>query len=179
MDIRTKKRLCGYKEYDDSRLPFDPSLMVYFRKWLASEILGESNEMVLGKAEADEQNTADEADDKKDDDDRDKNNGTMIVDVTCAPSQIKYPQDPALLNEARENTEQPIDTLHTPGEKKPRTYRRRAHKNDLALARMRNPGRKKIRKAIRRQLSDLSRNLKCIDDMLNAGERLTVRQCER
>lgn len=31
---------CGYKEYDDSKLPFDPSLMVYFRKRLTPEILG-------------------------------------------------------------------------------------------------------------------------------------------
>lgn len=31
-----------------------------------------------------------------------KNRGTMIVDTTCAPSQIKYPRDAELLNEARE-----------------------------------------------------------------------------
>ena len=40
---------------------------------------------------------------------------TMIVDVTCAPSQIKYPQDTELLNEAREITEKDIDELHIPG----------------------------------------------------------------
>ena len=27
----------------------------------------------------------------------------MIVDATCAPSNIRYPQDVSLLNEAREN----------------------------------------------------------------------------
>lgn len=83
------------------------------------------NEMILEKAQAetDEKNPEDE----KDDDDSDQNSGTMIVDATCAPSQIKYPQDAALLNKARENTEKLIDTLHTPGEKKPRTYRQKAH----------------------------------------------------
>jgi len=40
-----------------------------------------------------------------DDDDAPGKSGTMIVDATCAPSNIKYPQDTALLNEARENTE--------------------------------------------------------------------------
>ena len=30
---------CGYAGYDDSKLPFDPSLMVYFRKRLTPEIM--------------------------------------------------------------------------------------------------------------------------------------------
>ena len=34
---------CGYPGYDDEKLPFDPSLMVYFRKRLAPEVLGEIN----------------------------------------------------------------------------------------------------------------------------------------
>ncbi len=38
---------CGYSGYDDEHLPFDPSLMVYFRKLLTPEILGEINEMIL------------------------------------------------------------------------------------------------------------------------------------
>ena len=38
---------CGCPGYDESKLPFDPSLMVYFRKRLTPEILGEINEMIL------------------------------------------------------------------------------------------------------------------------------------
>lgn len=41
---------CGYPGYDDEKLPFDPSLMVYFRKRLTPEILGEINEMILRDA---------------------------------------------------------------------------------------------------------------------------------
>ena len=52
------------------------------------------------------------------------NSGTMIVNATCAPSNIRYPQDVSLLNEARENAEKLLDMLHDPAEeKKPRTYR--------------------------------------------------------
>lgn len=156
---------CGYKSYDDSKPPFDPSLMVYFRKRLTPEILGEINEMILAEQHADD-----------DHDEDDSNGGTMIVDATCAPSQIKYPQDTALLNEARENTEVFIDALHTPGEQKPRTYRKRAHKDYLALVRSRKPGKKKIRKAIGQQLRYLKRNLSSIDNMLTAGRQLTDRQ---
>ena len=38
---------CGYKKYDDSKPPFDVSLMVYFRKRLTPEIMGVINEMIL------------------------------------------------------------------------------------------------------------------------------------
>lgn len=169
---------CGYEAYDDSKPPFDASLMVYFRKRLTPEVLGEINEMILTKAKVQAEPT------KNNDDDDDKseppaNGGTMIVDATCAPSQIKYPQDTALLNEARENTEAMIDALHTPGETKPRTYRKRAHKDHLALVRCRKPGAKKIRKCIGKQLNYLRRNLQTIEEMLSDGGSLTPRQEER
>ena len=88
---------CGYAGYDDERLPFDPSLMVYFRKRLTPEVLGEINEMILRDAKARQQ----EADtQQKDDNDNDvnpptgggSNSGTLIVDATCAPSEIRFPQ---------------------------------------------------------------------------------------
>jgi hypothetical protein len=40
---------CGLPRYKDE-LPFDPSLMVYFRKRLTPEILGEINEMIIAKS---------------------------------------------------------------------------------------------------------------------------------
>ena len=55
---------------------------------------------------------------------------------TCAPSNIKYLQDTELLNEARENTEAMIDGMHEAKDgKRPRTYRKLAHKNYLKFAR--------------------------------------------
>lgn len=151
---------CGYSEYNDEKLPFDPSLMVYFRKRLTPEILGEINEMIIQKAEAEE---------KSDEDDNTtppSNSGTMIVDATCAPSQIKYPQDTELLNEAREITEKVIDELHVPGSgKKPRTYRKKARKQYLHIARSKKRTAKKVRKAIGQQLSYIKRNLKTIENL--------------
>lgn len=154
---------CGYEGYDDSKPPFDSSLMVYFRKRLAAEVLGEINEMILAQskvtpalepAEASAEKKTDDVQgdtDGPDDDDKPEppaNGGAMIVDATCAPSQIRFAQDTALLNEARENTEAIIDALHTPGSQKPRTYRKRAHTDYLKLVRCRRPGTKKIRKCI-------------------------------
>ncbi|WP_262401015.1 transposase [Yanshouia hominis] len=98
---------CGYPGYDDEHLPFDPSTMVYFRKRLTPEVLGEINEMILNTVRQ-----PDKQDDGGDDPGRGGNSGTMIVDATCAPSNIRYPQDASLLNEARENTEKLLDVLH-------------------------------------------------------------------
>ena len=81
---------CGYNSYDDSKRPFDPSSMVYFRKRLTPEILGEINELILSGNREDFSDEHDDSDDG--------NAGTLIVDATCAPANIKYPQDVSLLN---------------------------------------------------------------------------------
>jgi hypothetical protein len=81
-----------------------------------------------------------------------KNQGKLILDATCAPADIKYPNDLGILNQAREQTETIIDALHTqiqsPVKKKPRTYRNLARKDYLTVAKKRRPSQKKLRKAI-------------------------------
>ena len=174
---------CGYPGYDDEKLPFDPSLMVYFRKRLTPEILGEINEMIVRDAK---ERQSKETKSKDDDDDADNhpgvggNSGTMIVDATCAPSNIRYPQDISLLNEARENAEKLLDVLHNPNDgKKPRTYRRRAQKDYLKYTRCRKHTAKTTRKAMGKQLSYLRRDLDAIDSKLSLGKILNARQTER
>lgn len=77
--------------------------MVYFHKRLTPEVLGEINEMIVRDAK---ERQAKEAEGRDDDDSDDApgssgNSGTMIMDATCAPSNIRYPQDVSLLSEAR------------------------------------------------------------------------------
>ena len=72
-----------------------------------------------------------------------------MVDASCAPADIRYPTDISLLNEAREKTEDIIDTLHQPlkgQESKARTYRQRARKDYLKVAKKRKVGLKELRK---------------------------------
>lgn len=139
--------------------------MVYFRKRLTPEVLGEINEMILRDAKA---RQAEEAESKDDNDSEDPpgtggNSGTMIVDATCAPSNIRYPQDVSLLNEARENAEKLLDALHDPADgKKPRTYRKCARKDYLKYARSRKYTAKATRKATGKQLGYLRRDLRAI-----------------
>ena len=167
---------CGYAGYDDSKLPFDPSLMVYFRKRLTPEVLGEINEMILRDvAKPDEKK-----DDDNDDDDGSGNSGTLTIDATCAPSNIRYPQDVSLLNEARENAEKLLDVLHDPADgKKPRSYRKRARKDYLKYTRSRKHSAQQTHAAIRKQLGYLKRDLESVDAKLALGKQLTGRQTER
>ncbi len=171
---------CGFGEYKDEP-PFDASLMVYFRKRLTPQILGEINELIILRAQEQEQEEApadDNADEDNDDDS--ENGGTLIVDATCAPSDIRYPTDTALLDEARRSSEKIIDLLHVPGSgEKPRTYRRRARKEYVQFVRARKPGQKKIRRCIKKQLGYLGRNLASIERMLQTGGSLPARWQER
>lgn len=163
---------CGFSEYKDEP-PFDSSLMVYFRKRLTPEILGEINELIIRKAE-------EKPETDKDDDNKPEppcNKGTLIVDATCAPSGIKYPQDTGILNEARENTERIISELHTPADgKKPRIHPERAHKDYLRFARKKKKSSKEIRKSVGKQLRYLRRNLSIIDNMVANGKELSAKK---
>jgi len=68
-----------------------------------------------------------------------------------------------LLNNAREKSEEVIDTLHKAmpkGTRKPRTYRQKARQDFLKVSKSRKVRHKTLRKAIRKQLGYLRRNLK-------------------
>lgn len=110
--------------------PFAPSLLVEFRKRLTADILGEINEMIIEFNHPDDQPPTDGADDPEEASSEmtapTENKGTMMLDATCAPQQIAFPQDINLLNEARENLETIIDTVcYEYNEPNPRTYRNR------------------------------------------------------
>lgn len=167
---------CGYAGFDDSKPPFDSSSMVHFRKRLTPEILAEINELVIQEArKEDDHNDSDPGNGENS-----ENSGAMIVDATCAPSNIRYPQDVSLLNEARENAEKLLDILHSPSDgRKPRTYRERARKDYLKYVRCRKHTGKMTRSAIKKQLNYLKRDLSAIDGKLNQGKTLEVGQTER
>ena len=94
--------------------------------------------------------------------------GKLILDATVCEQAIRYPTDLSLLNEAREFSEQIIDKLYprTELKKKPRSYRVKARKAYLAIAKRRRPGARVVRRGIRQQLQYLRRNLKHIEGLL-------------
>ncbi len=158
----------GFAEYSNET-PFHHSMMTHFRKRFSKENLSQINDMIVEGAVNEESELAEES---SDDDDKPSNNGKLIVDATCTPADITYPTDLNLLNDAREKTEEIIDAMHAPyiGEqRKPRTYRQKARKDYLVIAKQKKPGYKKIRKAIGKQLRYLKRNLQTIEKKVKAG----------
>ena len=162
--------LPGY-EY---KAPFVPSLLVEFRKRLDENVLTEINEMIAAYNDPDDpsdgdSNSSGNSDNTNNEKDADtvsepENEGTLILDATCAPQNIAFPQDINLLNEAREKLESMIDQICCEYNfYKPRMYREKARESYLALAKCRKRTGKRIRKAIGQQLRFISRDLGYID----------------
>jgi transposase, IS5 family len=161
----------GFKEYI-TEAPFDPSLMVHFRKRFNMEAINAINEKIF-KAKRKDKDDPPPGGGSKKGKQKIKNKGKLIIDATCAPADIRYPTDLSLLNEAREKTEKLIDQLYKDRKsetKKPRTYRRKARKQYLLVAKNRKPKTRQIRKAIGQQLRFIRRNLNHIDRMEEATE---------
>ena len=154
----------GLSEYSNDA-PFDSSMFVHFRKRFSLDIVNEINNLVISKAQE-----SLEAIQQKEDNDNEPpaNKGKLLIDATCTPADITFPTDMKLLNKARELTENIIDELHKPlvgVEKKPRDYRKKARKEYLKTAKSKRLSTSKRRKAIRKQLSFLKRNLSHIDEL--------------
>ena len=153
--------------------------------WVNDQIIGRKTEQ--DKHDDDESNgsgTDGQADENQGGESKEeKNEGTMILDATCAPQNIRFPTDASLLNEAREKAEEIIDTLHEMGlseGKKPRTYREKARRKYNSFSKSRKKTVKLIRTTIRQQLGYLNRDLGIIDayELRHPGclERIPSRQ---
>jgi hypothetical protein len=159
--------------------PFDSSSLVAFRKRISAEMLIEANECLLANAKQktdakdDDDNPtlgSGSSSDDKNEEEKSTNDGTLIIDATCAPSNIRYPLDYSLLNEAREKLEKMIDRFCADYSlSKPRMYRMKARKNYLSLAKSKRPGKRKIRKTIRKQLGYVNRDLGYMYNFMSEG----------
>ncbi len=142
--------------------------MVYFRKRLPKAIVNDYNErivrhglkMIQASESQDQDDHSDSGGESISTDDRSisserqqPNQGSLLIDATCAPVDIRHPTDLLLLNEAREVTEILIDAMHPQVKNsfshKPRTHRKQARQQFLAVAKKNKPRLNKIRKAIK------------------------------
>ena len=162
----------GFKDYNDEK-PFDSSMLVHFRKRLSNDLVCQLIERVNRNA-LEQTKSKNGKDDDSDDTGggpanvQEKNKGKLLIDATCTPADITFPTDLKMLNKAREHSEAIMDELHRPHKgvrEKPRNYRKKARKEFLAVAKSKKPSKSKLRKAIRKQLGYLRRNLKSIDKL--------------
>ena len=169
----------GMKAYS-SKAPFGASTMVEFRKRFPPEAVAAILEASIPKKP------------RKDHDDQGKpggsggqnagqtepetppNSGTLIMDATCCPADITFPQDFQLLNHARELLEDIVrEICKANGWKTPRMYSRIARKAFLNLSKSKKRSAKAIRKCIKQQLQFIRRDIGYITDFIqNKGIRL-------
>ena len=131
------------------------------------DFINEVNEVVVKNAKP----TPEHADDKEEKPTSNGNLGTMILDATCSPSNIRYPQDFSLLNEAREKLDGMIDKLHAMVDepRRPRTYRKVLRKAYLAMSKSKKRPAKKMRSLVRVMLCAVKRNMAFVDAYLAKG----------
>ena len=185
---------CGLKGFQNEP-PFDASLFVDIRKRMGADKFDQFNETVIRRAESLKpkrkriiKDTPSGKQDKKDDPgeqagelkENDEsfskneipNQGKLKLDASVADQYITYPTDLKLLNTAREETERLVDVLYKKGsfDKKPRTYRRKARKEYLAVSKKRRKSTKELRLIIGKQLRYVRRNISTIETMLDRVE---------
>lgn len=153
----------GLHEFQE-KAPFDASSMTYFRKRFDTDLINDINERIVQKQQEKESEKSskneppnkgggssgttseDSSPSKAEKKETNNHQGKLLLDATCAPSDIAYPTDISLLNQAREKLEGIIDTFHAPlagKQKKLRTYRKKARKQYLAISKQRSPSKKK------------------------------------
>jgi hypothetical protein len=166
--------------------PFDASMLVHFRERIEIDLVNKLNREIVRKELGIKESSEQEANQQEqpvkekksspeiaEETSEHKNQGQLILDASCAPADISYPTDLGLLNQGRNYTENMIDTLYKSwGDKsikKPRTYRKRARKDYLSVAKKRRPTVKERRKAIKKQLQYIKRNLAHIQQLMELG----------
>lgn len=159
----------GMKEYVPC--PFGASTLEAFRKRFSEEDMAAILEASIPQQPKD---------DNDDDHNPPGNGGTLVLDTSCCPSDIAYPQDVNLLNQAREQLEQTVDELYKSiGEKKPRMYRQHAWRNFLRLSKSKKHSARAIRSAIKKQLQYIRRDVGYIVQFVQNGVTLTEKQAKR
>ncbi|MDJ0692666.1 MAG: IS5 family transposase [Xenococcaceae cyanobacterium MO_188.B32] len=161
--------------------PFEASMMVYFRERIKMDLVKKINQtMVKNFLEKTEESETESSGNKKKQEtevEETKNKGKLILDATVAPADITHPNDLGILNKTRKQGEKLIDSLHQNREntldKKPRTYRKKARKDYLKIAKKRRVSRKERREAIAKQLQYIKRNLSHIEKLINEGAKLS------
>ena len=161
----------GMKEYGPC--PFGASTLVAFRKRFSEKDLAAILGASVPKKDAEKKADSDDGNDPP-------NSGTLILDATCCPSDIAYPQDIDLLNQAREKAERTVDELcETTGRKKPRMYRKRARRDYLRLSKSKKRSAKAIRSAVRKQLQYIRRDIGYVAGLVQNGAKLSAKQADR
>ncbi len=140
---------CGLEQFATKKL-FDDSSLTKLRKKIGVKFFKELEKNIMGELK------------KK----RIIRSRGMMVDATVFPSNIRYPTDTGLLNDAREWLVKVIDELCKELGKRVRTYKRVARKTYLTLTKKKNKTVKEIRRGKKRILQFVRRNIRQLNELL-------------
>lgn len=162
----------GMKEYSN-KCPFGASSMVMFRKRFPPEAIAALLQASTPKAEKD-----DHDDHKKpgggnsqeeQQPEQKENKGTLLMDATCCPADIAFPQDFQLLNDCREHLEGIIDGFCEKHHlKHPRMRRNCARRDYLRLSKSKKRTANLIRKGVRKQLQYIRRDIGFVIEIIRS-----------
>ena len=169
----------GLREFQD-KPPFDLSMMVYFRKRFTAEDIAKINEELYRRTHP-PKNDPPSGDDSGE---TPKNKGTLVLDATVAPADIRYPTDLSLLNECRENLERMIDEMSAKHKRKGRRLacsRKKARAKYLKVQKQRKARVSAKKKACKEQIDYIEKNLETLDTLVVecGADDLTERQLQR
>ena len=172
----------GLKEFNPEPL-FDPSMMVHFRKRFPVNFVSKVNEYLCTGKWPEGSRNVDRNDDNNGSDDNSNNNagnapeatpdsddnqGSLIIDATVAPANIKYPTDIDLLNKSREHLEKAISLLwnELPHKGHMLPYNKKsARRSFLNLSKSKKWAKRKVLKAISEQLRYIELASKRLDEL--------------
>ena len=172
----------GLHEFHPEPL-FDSSMMVHFRKRFPVEFIAKVNECIATGKWPEENRDIDRNDkndgtgsggsgdhDEAEEQGDEKNSGTLILDATVAPADIKYPTDIDLLNKCREYLENAIRRIwsYVPHESQKHMLpynRRNARRAFLDIAKSKKWTKKKLHEGIGTQLDYIEKATKRLEEL--------------
>jgi len=166
----------GFHSFQE-KPPFDLSMMVYFRKRFTAEDVAKINEELYRR-------THPPKDPPEGGEESGGNKGTLVLDATVAPADIRYPTDLSLLNECRENQEKIIGELSKAAKRRGRKLaysRKKARQKYLKVQKQRKARKGAVKTAVKEQIAYVEKNTETIDTLvMELGvEVLSERQLQR
>ncbi len=126
-----------------NEIPFDASLLVHFRQRISVNLVNKVNQKMVKNLRESPTPQPESSKKKPAELNESENQGKLLLDASCASADITYPTDIGILNRTRMQTEKIVDILYESIKdqclKKPRTYRKKARKDYLAIAKQRRP----------------------------------------
>ena len=167
---------CGLPKFTQES-PFTPSSLVNFRRRISVEMFNKFNELIIAKGlEYKRQALAVCSEQKKKELRLKDLNDDLILDSSCAPQYISYPNDLSLLNKTREKLEMMLKMLYNPidGEE-PYADSKLARKSFLSLIMKPKKSFEDIHQAKGVQLSYIERYIDKLNEYLSIGRNLQAR----